>query len=84
MYELLFSEVIQRQIKFIPKKDLAKIKALVLGLRDNPRPRQCKKLVGGEREYRMRYRKWRILYLVDDRKKRITVYGILSRKEAYR
>ena len=84
MYELLFAEVVRKQQRTIPRKDLEKIKILVLSLRENPRPKQCKKLVGGKNEYRMRYRKWRILYSIDDPKKRVIVYGIVARKEAYR
>lgn len=84
MYELLFSEVVAKQQAGIPKKDLEKIKMIALALRDNPRPFKCKKLVGGQQDYRIRYRDWRILYSIDDKAKRIVVYGILNRKEAYR
>ncbi|OGQ05731.1 MAG: hypothetical protein A2W61_06055 [Deltaproteobacteria bacterium RIFCSPLOWO2_01_44_7] len=84
MYEILFSEVVSKQQARIPKKDLEKIKKLLLNLRENPRPLKCKKLVGGEQEYRIRYRNWRVLYSVDDFKKQVIVYGILDRKEAYR
>ena len=84
MYEVLFSEAVALQQARIPKKDLEKIKMVLLSLRDNPRPFKCKKLVGGEQEYRIRYRDWRILYSVDDKRKQVVVYGILDRKEAYR
>lgn len=84
MYEVLFSEAVQKQQAKIPKKDLEKIKMIVLSLKENPRPFKCKKLAGGEQEYRIRYRSWRILYSIHDSKKQIVVYGILDRKEAYR
>lgn len=84
MYDILFAEVVQKQQAKIPKKDLEKIKVLLLGLQANPRPLKCKKLKGGEREYRIRHRNWRILYSVDDDRRLIVVYGILDRKEAYR
>ncbi len=84
MYELLFAEIVAKQQKAIPKKDLEKIKMLLLSLKENPRPFKCKKLVGGEQEYRIRYGDWRILYSIDDARKRVIVYGILNRKEAYR
>lgn len=84
MYELLFGEAVVKQQKAIPKKDLEKIKMLLLALQENPRPFKCKKLVGGEREYRIRYGDWRMLYSIDDTRKRVVVYGILNRKGAYR
>lgn len=84
MYELLFAEVVQKQQAKIPKKDLEKIKTILQSLKENPRPFKCRKLAGGEQEYRIRYRNWRILYSINDSKKQIIVYGILDRKEAYR
>ncbi len=84
MYKLFFAEIVKKQCKQIPKKDLGKIQSLILNLEDNPRPLQCKKLVGGLSDYRVRYRDWRILYTVDDLKKQVVVYGVLNRKEAYR
>ena len=84
MYELLFSEVVKKQHAMIPKKDGEKIQEIILSLKENPRPLKCKKLAGGEQEYRIRYRDWRILYSVNDSKKQVIVYGILHRKEAYR
>ena len=84
MYELRFAEVVSKQQSGIPKKDLEKIKELIQALREHPRPFKCKKLSGGHQEYRIRYRDWRILYAIDDRMRRLIVYGILNRKEAYR
>ena len=84
MYELMFSQVVQKQQKIIPQKDLEKIKKILLELKENPRPLYCKKLVGSEQSYRVRYRYWRILYAIDDKKSIVTIYGVLPRKEAYR
>jgi len=83
MYNLSYVAIVQKQTSGIPKKDLEKIKLLILGLSDNPRPLKCKKLVGSENDYRIRYRHWRILYAIDDKNKEVTIYGILHRKEAY-
>lgn len=84
VYKILFSEIIKKQKKQIPKRDLVKIESIILSLQDNPRPIKCKKLVGGDRDYRVRYGDWRVLYSIDDRQKTVIVYGILNRKEAYR
>lgn len=84
MYGLLFSEVVAKQQARIPKKDQEKIMMILRELRQNPRPFKCKKLVGGDQDYRIRYRDWRLLYSIDDKQRTIVVYGILDRKEAYR
>jgi len=77
MYSILFAEVVRKQQAKVPKKDLDKIKKLLLALQENPRPWKCKKLAGGDQEYRIRYRDWRILYSVDDAQRQIIIYGIL-------
>lgn len=84
MYELLFADVVTKQQARLPRREREKIMALLLGLREQPRPFRCKKLAGGTQEYRIRYGDWRILYAVDDRRHQVVVYGILHRKEAYR
>ncbi len=84
MYKLLFSQIVQKQQNDVPKKDLEKIKKLLTDLAENPRPRHSKKLKGGDQDYRIRYRHWRILYGIDDEKRLVVIYGILQRKEAYR
>jgi mRNA interferase RelE/StbE len=57
-----------------------KIKALA----DEPRPRQAKKLKGAERAYRLRVRGYRVIYIIDDEQKLVTVTAIRHRKEVYR
>lgn len=84
MYQLLFAKVVKKQQKKIPKRDLEKIKKLLLSLQKDPRPAKCKKLRGSQQDYRIRYGDWRILYTIEDHEKRVIIYGILNRKEAYR
>lgn len=84
MYKILFAEVVRKQQKNVPGKDLEKVKKIITDLQDNPRPKACKKLSGGMHEYRVRYGNWRVLYSVDDKSRTVIVYGILHRKDAYR
>lgn len=84
LYVIKFASIVAKQVGVLSKKDAEKIKMLISELQNNPRPFSAKKLVGGDCEYRIRYRDWRILYTVDDAQKQITVYGVLHRKEAYR
>lgn len=84
MYRLFFSEIIKKQCKLIPKKDVEKIKGIISALENTPRPVKSRKLVGGVNDYRIRYRHWRILYSIDDTQRSVVIHGILDRKEAYR
>ena len=60
---------------------LAKVKARALA--ETPRPRGCKKLQGGEKEYRIRVGDYRIVYMIDDRAKAVDITRIAHRREVY-
>ena len=49
----------------------------------NPRPPGCKKLRGGDKEWRIRVGDYRIVYEVDDRVRSIDVTRIAHRREVY-
>lgn len=53
-------------------------------LGQNPRPVGCRKLVGGERDWRVRVGDYRILYEIDDTRKIVHVLHVKHRREAYR
>jgi len=53
-------------------------------LEQNPRPHGCTKLEGSEDEYRVRVGDYRILYVIDDKAKLVTVARVRHRREAYR
>jgi mRNA interferase RelE/StbE len=54
----------------------------IRGLADNPRPRGSIKLTA-EEGYRIRSGDFRILYRVDDHGRRIYIYRIKNREDAY-
>jgi mRNA interferase RelE/StbE len=43
-----------------------------------------KKLVGGDKEYRIRAGKYRILYEIDDNSKQVFIFRIAPRDQVYR
>jgi mRNA interferase RelE/StbE len=49
----------------------------------NPRPPGCKKLQGGENEWRIRVGDYRVVYTIDDTKLLVEVTRIRHRSEAY-
>lgn len=49
-----------------------------------PRPPGCKKLKGGDNEWRIRVGDYRIVYEVDDAAKTVDVTRIAHRREAYK
>jgi len=49
----------------------------------SPRPPGCKKLKGGDKEWRIRVGDYRIVYEIDDTAKTVDVTRIAHRHEAY-
>jgi mRNA interferase RelE/StbE len=55
----------------------------VLGLADNPRPPGCKKLRGYKDQWRIRVGDWRVVYLIDDAARLVTITRVAHRREVY-
>jgi mRNA interferase RelE/StbE len=55
----------------------------ILALADNPRPAACKKLKGYKDQWRIRVGDWRVLYIIDDKAKLISITRIANRREFY-
>ena len=48
-----------------------------------PRPAGCKKLKGGDAEWRIRVGDYRVVYVIDDAKLLVTVTRIRNRSDVY-
>ena len=72
-----------KELNKIPEKDLKKVISRIKCLADDPRPRDCVKMAGGER-YRIRQGNYRILYLIEDDVLVVYVVKIGHRKNVYR
>ncbi|MBN1448283.1 MAG: type II toxin-antitoxin system RelE/ParE family toxin [Bacteroidetes bacterium] len=81
-YEIVFRKSALKDLRRLPKRDVAMIMEAIAGLRDDPRPQQAQKLTDQER-YRLRKGRYRILYEIEDARLSITVVKIAHRKEAY-
>ena len=60
-YELVFKKSVAKDLRSIPKKDIARILQRIEALRDDPRGKGCVKLSAQER-YRVRQGVYRIVY----------------------
>jgi len=67
----------------IPKRDRAKIIQRIQGLADDPRPAGSRKL-SSRNVYRLRQGDYRIVYMIDDAERVITIIKIGHRSEIYR
>ena len=82
-YKLAFRKSVTKDLRPIPKQDVARILGRIEALRDDPRPIASEKLSGQER-YRIRQGPYRILYEIADDLLIVTVVKIGHRKHVYR
>lgn len=82
-YKLVFKESVAKDLRPIPKKDLARLLQRMQALQENPRPAGSEKLSGQER-YRIRQGVYRIVYEVADELLVVTVVKVGHRKQVYR
>jgi mRNA interferase RelE/StbE len=63
---------------------VARIVPRLENLVSNPRPPGCKKLSGGDDEWRIRVGDYRVVYTIDDAQLLVEVTRIRHRSEVYR
>ncbi len=84
MYEVLIEAGVEREVKRLPNQDFKRIVSAMKDLADNPRPSGCRKLVGSERDWRLRVGDYRVLYEVNDARRVVRILHVKHRREAYR
>ena len=83
-YHVELAAAAQRDFKRLPPEVVRKVDAAVVELEQTPRPHGCAKLEGSENEYRVRVGDYRILYVIDDKARLITIAHVRHRRDAYR
>ena len=73
----------RKELEALPDKVLARVVRKMDSLRDTPRPAGCKKLKGYKDQWRVRVGDWRVVYIIDDAAKLISVTRIGHRREVY-
>jgi mRNA interferase RelE/StbE len=82
-YRPLFKKSVAKDLRSIPKKDVARILKCFDALAEDPRGPGCEKLSGQER-YRVRQGAYRIIYEVQDGALIVIVVKIGHRGDVYR
>jgi mRNA interferase RelE/StbE len=84
-YKLLIKPSAGKELEAIGGKgDRLRIVKRIHSLAEDPRPPGSEKLAGYDDQYRVRQGNYRIVYLIDDKRKEITIYRIGHRREVYR
>ena len=82
-YNVIVRSSAEKELRKIPKPDLARILKRIHSLADNPTPQGSIKLED-EECYRVRQGDWRILYEIDHASKTVSVFKVGHRREVYR
>lgn len=83
MYEVILEGKVKKQIERLSGEILKRIDRMLRSLEDNPRHSNVEKLTGYNL-WRVRMGNYRIIFEIDDVHKRVIIYRIKHRKEAYR
>ena len=82
-YKLVFKKSVAKDLRDLPKRDVAGILKRIRALAEEPRAHGCEKLSGQER-YRFRQGVYRIIYEIHDDELIVVVVKAGHRKRVYR
>ena len=84
MYEILIERTAERDLRALPTTLFNRIVPRIKALADIPRPPGCHKLVGSKNDWRIRIGDYRVVYEIDDPRKRVRIFRIRHRSDVYR
>ena len=82
-YRIALTASAEKELHALPAKVVARIMPRIEHLAEAPRPPGCKKLKGGDNEWRIRIGDYRAVYEIDDKAKTIDVTRIAHRRQVY-
>ena len=82
-YDVELTSSAEKELKMLSGQLIARMVPRLESLASNPRPPGCKKLRGGDNEWRIRVGDYRLVYTIDDAKLLVEVTRIGHRSEVY-
>ena len=82
-YSLEIKQSAQKELDALDDALFTRIDRKILALADNPRPAGCKKLKGYKDQWRVRVGDWRVVYIIDDAARLVSITRIAHRREVY-
>lgn len=83
-YHLEIKRRAEKEIAGLPPKIRRQVLRKIIGLEEQPRSHDSAMLRGEENAFRVRSGDYRILYHIDEEARKVTVFRVRHRKEAYR
>ncbi len=81
-YEVLILKRAQKALAALPAKDYQRLRDAIAALAQDPRPLNCRKLVGRD-GWRIRAGDYRCIYEIDDEQQVVTVLHVGNRRDVY-
>jgi mRNA interferase RelE/StbE len=82
-YSVEIKQSAQKELDALDRTLFTRLDRKILALSGNPRPAGCKKLKGYKDQWRVRVGDWRVVYIIDDTSKLVSVTRIAHRREVY-
>jgi mRNA interferase RelE/StbE len=73
----------RKELESLTDTVLARVVSKLESLAHDPRPPGCKKLKGYKDQWRVRIGDWRVVYIVDDKARLVSVTRIAHRRDVY-
>lgn len=73
----------RREMENLDDSLLSRLVPKIEGLGANPRPSGCRKLRGYKDQWRIRIGDYRVVYIIDDDRKKVSITRIAHRKDVY-
>ena len=73
----------RRELENLSDRLIARLAPKIEGLAANPRPSACRKLRGYKDLWRIRIGDYRVVYIIDDDRKMVSVTRIAHRRDVY-
>jgi mRNA interferase RelE/StbE len=82
-YSLQIKRSAQKELDALEDALFVRVDRKIMSLAENPRLPGCKKLKGSKDTWRIRIGAWRVVYVVDDEAKVVTITRVAHRREVY-
>jgi mRNA interferase RelE/StbE len=79
-----FHPDVLKQLQRLPREAFETALQKIIGLSNNPRPHGAKKLAGSDRDWRIRFGQYRIVYEINDTDQVLTIFIVAKRSDVYR
>ena len=84
MYRLEIRRTAEADLRRLAEPVFTRINERILALRDDPRPAGVRKLQGQQEGWRIRVGDYRVIYLVDDSARSVTIVRVRHRRDVYK